>query len=880
MTGVQKSSRKVRRSAVVVIATDGSPVDGLDMLGQCRQVWGYGTGITVPLVGNSVFHLVSTNTQDTPNRASVALVSRPKHTTQTNATHDATLNVSCILVSKDKHTELLFSAPRVPIQPHTTSTANKFQTDLADGLTSLSSATDALYSASSGASDQSLAPPVQDKMLVHVPMSLVGPAVVVLILSSAIAYRARKIKVQHKSDTRPSAAFPALRRSASLPVVTRYTNRTVEEDTASCKSLPAVLLSNDPSYSEIPDNVAAAQRPLPAIPQIYSVIPDAAAADEQPLDLSAQPHTIPDDDGMGHIPFYAASADISDTAYGVGSEGNQVFCSRHSIAVRKTAVYNSVIDTRDHHTSLYGKAPNIDPQQSKQAQGLKRILSIPRYFTVPKALLPREIPGKGPHDTTRRASLPLTPQNTFWPCEIPRKGSRNTQRRVSLPLTLPNTYWPCEVTGEGGTGSNNQHASLTNPPNSWPCALPSKGTINMPRHASLSELPNTYWPWEFREKETVTHHGVRPSPSRCLTPTGHGRSQRRKPVTHQGVSPFPSSPYITLTGHGRSQIRKPVTHQVVSPFPLLHYLTLTGHGRSQRRDPVTHQGVSPFPLSLPNTYWPWEIPEKETVTHQGVSPFPLTLPNTYWPWEIPEKETRNTPRLKETRNTPRRESLPPVTIPNTYWPWEIPENETRNTTRRTSLPIVSLPNTYWPWEISEKGTYDTTQRASLSKLPNTYWPWEIPVKETRSTPRRAPLPLTLPNTYWPWEITEKETLNTTRRKSLPIATLPNTYWPWEIPVKGTRNTLKRESLSLVTPPNTYWPWEISEKETRNTPRRESLPIVTLPNTYWPWEITENSRDTPRRASLSELPNTYWPWEILGEGTSDKSQRASLSIPKM
>eukprot|EP00058_Branchiostoma_floridae_P020464 XP_002605954.1 hypothetical protein BRAFLDRAFT_92218 [Branchiostoma floridae] len=685
MAGVQKSSRKVRRSAVVVIATDGSPVDGLDMLDQCRQVWGYGTGITVPLVGNSVFHLVSTNTQDTDNRVNVALLSRPKHTTQTNATYDPTLNVSCILVSKDKSNELFFTAPRVPVQPHTTSTANKFQTDLADGLTSLSSATDELYSTSSGASDQSIAPPVQDNMYTHVPMSLVGPVVVVLILS-AIAYRALKIKVLQKSHTGPAIGFPALRRSASLPVVRRYTNRTVEEDTASCKSLPAVLLSNDPSYSEIPDNVAAAQRPLPAIPQIYSVIPDAATAvSEQPSDLSSQPHTychIPDNDGIGHIPFYAAAADASlgsDTAYGVGSEGNQAFCSRHSIAVRKTAVYNSV-ETRDHHTSLYGKARNIGTQQSKQAQGPKRILnSTPRCLTVPKTLLPREISGEGPRDTTRRASVPITPQNTFWPCEFPGKGVRNTPRRASLPLTtqmcsltfwaydipgegtrntprpvsfpltLPNACGPCEITGEGGTGSNNQHASLTNPPNTCSCTIPSKGTINMPLRACLSELPNTYWPWEIPEKGT--------------------RSTTRRT----------SLPIVTL----------------------------------------------------PNTYWPWEIPEKGTrnTTRRKSLP-PVTLPNTYCPWEIPEKETRN---------TPRRKSLPPVTLPNTYWPWEISEKETRNTARRESLPIVTLPNTYWPWEITENSR-DTPRRAtSLSQLPNTYWPWEILGDGTSGKPGRASL---------------------------------------------------------------------------------------------------------------------------------------------
>eukprot|EP00058_Branchiostoma_floridae_P020465 XP_002605955.1 hypothetical protein BRAFLDRAFT_92217 [Branchiostoma floridae] len=309
---------------------------------------------------------------------------------------------------------------------------------------------------------------------------------------------------------RASQRQEALRRSASLPVVTRYTNRTAEEDTASCKSLPAVLFSNDPSYSEIPDNVAAAQRPLPAIPQIYSVIPDAIAAAEQPLDLYAQPHIYShiqdDDDDMGPIPFYAAAADMSlgtDTAYGVSCESNQVVCSPHSVAARETAVHGAVIEAIDHHVKLYGKEPNAIRQQRYRAHGLGGSSNTPRPaclpLTVPYTDLSSNIPGKGTRNTQRYVSLPLTPQNTIWPCKIPGEGIRNTQRYVSLTLSLPNTYWPWKIPEQitHNTPRRESLALVTLPNTYWPWETPGEATRNIPRRASLYALPNTYWPWKI-----------------------------------------------------------------------------------------------------------------------------------------------------------------------------------------------------------------------------------------------------------------------------------------------------------------------------------------------------------------------------------------------
>eukprot|EP00058_Branchiostoma_floridae_P007815 XP_002593303.1 hypothetical protein BRAFLDRAFT_83850 [Branchiostoma floridae] len=263
-------------------------------------------------------------------------------------------------------------------------------------------------------------------------------------------------------------------------------------------------------------------------------------------------------------------------------------------------------------------------------------------------------------------------------------------------------------------------------------------------------------------------------------------------------------------------------------------------------------------VTLPNTYWPWEIPEKGTHKTPRRASLPLVIPpNTYWPWEIPEKGTHN---------TPRRASLPLVIPPNTYWPWKIPEKGPA--TPHFICPPFKLPNTYSPWKISEKGNRNTPRRASLPLVipPNTYWPWKIPEKKTRNTPLYMP-PSKLPNTYSPWKISEKGNRNTPRRASLPHVTLPNTYWPWKIPERGTHNTPLNTPPSKL--PNTYWPWEIPEKGTCNTPRHTFLPPVTPPNTYWPWEIPEKgTRTSPWFLSSATLPNTYWPWEISGEGTQN------------
>ncbi|KAI8488975.1 hypothetical protein Bbelb_331990 [Branchiostoma belcheri] len=475
-----------------------------------------------------------------------------------------------------------------------------------------------------------------------------------LVLGLLLLKRRHDQNVETNSDPRdahfwvvPNVSTPGLLRSGSLPVVSR-TRREIPQDTVSRWSLPPVLASIEPTYAEIPDHVAAAQRPLPALPHTYSEIPDHIAAAQRPLPAlphiysnipqnaisqlersaslptptriaggdgtasrTSLPAALPShersgrditygdhDDDDGSIHFYAAAADLSLPTLGSNvqtyrqtstSQSNRRTTGRYiadcvTLRVRGERRQGVWRLNRLYQPGSQGMRTYVNASVSRPTR--QDIVAVTHTF--PNTYWPWEIPGEGTRNTVERA--PLTLPNTYWPWEIPGEGTRNTARRASLPtVTPPNTYWPWEIPGEG--------------------------TRNTARRASLPTVtpPNTYWPWE------IPGEGTRNTARRASLPT-----------------------------------------------------------------------VTP-----PNTYWPWEIPgEGARNTPRRASLPTVTLPNTYWPWEIPGEGTRN---------TPRRASLPTVTPPNTYWPWEIPGEGTCNTPRRASLPTVTLPNTYWPWEIDPRG---------------------------------------------------------------------------------------------------------------------------------------------------------------------------------
>ncbi|KAI8490912.1 hypothetical protein Bbelb_313310 [Branchiostoma belcheri] len=975
---------------VVVLASNGSLADTLDTktLEQCRQVWECDGGITVALVKNPIFRLVSmpihTGTESTVSKG-IAM------------SFVQTRDTSTLTTTEGEHTKVFFTVPLVQRNTHTTETTYRTGTDHSSSPTHYFDTTEKDYTSSEPVDLFTLegnTTPGPDVEVVQTPGHVLIPAVVstvvVLVVSSlaVLIWKVCAARSNTEDDDRasddahvwtipPGVAFPGLLRSASLPTCS---GKMASDDAVSCRSLPAVLHSIEPIYSVIPDDVATAQRPLPGLPHVYyeipddvisgvvrsaslpactrgaapddatscrslpavlpsieptySQIPDHMAAAHRPL--PALPHTsweipdhhtatqrplpvshhtyseIPDDEESGPMSFYADAGEIS---LHVVTNRRQ---NRRS--GRSMATYGSTGQTNGQRNPFYRNAAEVEGIRSRRQQRTA-LVSLPadqgvsRYVNVTDAILSRDsTPEMYADDTsiykavvqycapvlanmsdsnmrklqvvqnracrlllkctpdtpTRQMHLDLgwpTP-NTYWSWEIPGEGSRITPRRASLPtVTLPNTYWPWEIPGEG-TRNTPRRVSLptvTLPNTYWPWEIPGEGSRNTPRRVSLPTvtLPNTYWPWELQGDGT---HFTR---RRVSLPTGRETRNTPRRVSLPTVTlPNTYWPW-EITGEGsRITPRRASLPTVTLPNTYWPW-EIPGEGSR-----ITPRRVSLPTVTLPNTYWPWEIPgEGSRITPRRVSLPTVTLPNTYWPWEIPGEGSRI---------TPRRASLPTVTLPNTYWPWEIPGEGSRNTPRRVSLPTVTLPNTYWPWELQGDGTHFTRRRVSLPTvtLPNTYWPWEIPGEGTQNTAQRSSIHLTLPNTYWPWELPGEGTHFTRQRVSLPTVTLPNTYWPWEIPGEGTQNTAQRSSLPTVTLPNTYWPWELPGEGTCNTPRRASLPTVTLPNTYWPWEIPgEGTCNTPRRAPLPTvtLPNTYWPWEIPGEGTQNTAQRSSIHL---
>ncbi|KAI8510832.1 hypothetical protein Bbelb_117480 [Branchiostoma belcheri] len=475
----------------------------------------------------------------------------------------------------------------------------------------------------------------------------------------------------------PGVAFPGLLRSASLPT---YSDKMASNDAVSCRSLPAVLHSIEPTYSEIPDDEACAHgevhglQHVPVPTHTYSEIPDD--------DACAQGHLH----GFQHVPVLTHTySEIPDCADGNRRQdrrllgGNRITSSRQRSG-SSIVTYGSTGQANDQRNPYY-RNPSLAQGIRARRQLRTALVSRPdqdvrTYVNVTDAIM------SGCIDIRRAHIAFLTLPNTYWSWENLGQGSRSTAQCASLPtVTLPDTYWPWEIPGEG-TNFTRRPVSLptvTLPNTYWPWEIPGEGTRNTPRRASLPTvtLPNTYWPWE------VPGEGTRNTARRA------------------------SLPDVTL----------PNTYW---PWEI------PGDGTQ-----FTRRRVSLPTVTLPNTYWPWEIPGKGTF---GVSLPTVTLPNTYWPWEIPGEGIRN-PAWRASK------SLPTVTLPNTYWPLEIAGKECRYTARRASLPTVTLPNTYWPWEIPGEGTRNTARRASLPTvtIPNTYWPWEIPGEVTRNTARRASL---------------------------------------------------------------------------------------------------------------------------------------------
>ncbi|CAH1238060.1 LRRTM3 [Branchiostoma lanceolatum] len=464
----------------VVLATDEKL--GRNATDQCRRVWEHNRGVTVDLKGNSSFQLVSMGVGNTSvalllfNTQDTHTVSRTDHgiinTTYASTSHAK--NITCVLVSAQDPSPLLFTIPLVPRKPTVPCPVHDSDTDPVRVLTSKPSRTTEEYRLENEATvaymstpqartltsnhEQGATEPEAGFLIPVVVVSIVVVAGVLLVLFSVgCLLKLRHARLQATVETNDAHAgeTPGL-----VP----------------CRTLPTGLCTVSHMYSEIPDNIAAAQRPLPALPHTYAEIPDHIAAAQRPLptlpSTSLRPVRPTDCDSLEDEPItpYAAAAEPSLPVVTKSRQNQRMYDidGVHSIPGRLAATYRVPRESWHHCVTTYGN---------------------------PCTYWPRVIIGDGTQNTPRRASLPLvTLPNTYWPWEIVGEGTRNTPRRASLPLTLPNTYWPWKISGEGSRNTQRPSSLSTLPNTYWPWEIAGKGTRNTPRRASLSTLPNTYWP--------------------------------------------------------------------------------------------------------------------------------------------------------------------------------------------------------------------------------------------------------------------------------------------------------------------------------------------------------------------------------------------------
>eukprot|EP00058_Branchiostoma_floridae_P017174 XP_002602662.1 hypothetical protein BRAFLDRAFT_72970 [Branchiostoma floridae] len=187
--------------------------------------------------------------------------------------------------------------------------------------------------------------------------------------------------------------------------------------------------------------------------------------------------------------------------------------------------------------------------------------------------------GRGTLSTLRRKSLPLATQhNTYWEWEVQDGETHDTKRRESLPLvTPPNTYWPWELIGEG--------------------------KCNISRRSSLPFVtpPNTYWPWEL------------PEPTYCEIPDDAAAAQNTYSEIPDNIAaatrPLPGLPHTYL---------ETTDADITAESPLsASQHTYTGATHRQKDGTrITPRRASLPLITLPNTYWPWELPGDETIKIQ------------------------------------------------------------------------------------------------------------------------------------------------------------------------------------------------------------------------------------------------------------------------
>eukprot|EP00058_Branchiostoma_floridae_P007971 XP_002593459.1 hypothetical protein BRAFLDRAFT_70761 [Branchiostoma floridae] len=530
----------------VVIATDDDPEQTIDYSDACRQVWEYNLGVTVTLGNGESMQLVSMGVGDSA-VTSVAITFIKTHDIETDIFTDTeeifhpyedtsnAKDITCILLSKKYGRSPLISnissvpakisktcpvldrsvdTDRTSVSPQTiaeTTQGHRHHTPMWDRTTMQTSTPLTNIKQSTPAPDSLLIPVIAS-------VGIVILAIIVALLLKMCQLKRRNDNLQANNPTSDAHVW-------SL---------------ASCRALPTsvqVNIHGQPTYSDIPDHVAAAQRPLPAFPppyweirndpsafqHSYSEIPDNIAAAQRPL--PALPLTPLDTD----IPTVAKS--IGYNKYNTLPTIKHSPRGSHDAAVSHRSLpslhhsleaSDSDSDSPDDDTCRFYAAaaePSLpvvtktnDSQKTYQDNsGLAVELSLPRitktkdcrktyciatlHSNQPCANRPRVLYGVNGVSRYNAATTYGIPDD-MYPARV-----LSGIRRRSLP-NPPYVNWLRQISREGPETTACEE-TFTLPNTCWSGESPWEGTSNTPRRASipLVSLPNTYWPWAIPGEE-------------------------------------------------------------------------------------------------------------------------------------------------------------------------------------------------------------------------------------------------------------------------------------------------------------------------------------------------------------------------------------------
>ncbi|KAI8489709.1 hypothetical protein Bbelb_326150 [Branchiostoma belcheri] len=274
-------------------------------------------------------------------------------------------------------------------------------------------------------------------------------------------------------------------------------------------------------YDDNPDHVAAAQRPLPALPppyweirhkavalpHLYTEIPDHIAAAQRPLPtlpLTPTDNTIPTvPRSTGYNKFNTLPlTHHSHRDSHVRAELHRSLPSLH----HSLGAPDCDSDSPDDDTvRFYAAAAEPPPLPTvTRTQGNPRIYqdSSIGIFNNHQFEASRRHVLYNAHGLPRYNSVtPYGAIDTYWPEGMLGEGALSgvTWRR-SLPVR-PYVNWSRQISRENPEEVGCPEISI--PPNTyWPWEIPGEVTRNTPRRASFPlTLPNTYWPWEIPGEE-------------------------------------------------------------------------------------------------------------------------------------------------------------------------------------------------------------------------------------------------------------------------------------------------------------------------------------------------------------------------------------------